>query len=156
MTEAGLPLGLAAVKFWNRDKFKGTAQLKRKVNPTRVPTEAKESVRWLENLRQSIALLGQPERYVHVGDRESDIYELYCLARELGAHFVVRTVVDRLAGNGEQTVKAEMLEAPSAGMHAITIRVDGDRVEQVTFDIRTKRVHILPRSASRSATRRLI
>lgn len=86
VTEEGLPLGLSAVKFWNRDKFKGTAQLKRKVNPTRVPIEAKESVRWLDNLRQSLSLLGQPERCVHVGDRESDIYELYCLARDLGTH----------------------------------------------------------------------
>jgi hypothetical protein len=37
VTTDGLPLGLAAVKFWNRKKFKGTAALKRKVNPTRVP-----------------------------------------------------------------------------------------------------------------------
>lgn len=115
VTQEGLPLGLCAVKFWNRDKFKGTAQLKRKVNQTRVPIEAKESVRWLDNLRQSIDLLGEPERCVHVGDRESDIYELYCLARELGTHFVVRTVVDRLAGNGDHTVKSEMRDARSAG-----------------------------------------
>ena len=58
VTEEGLPLGLAAVKFWNRNKFKGTAQLKRRINPTRVPIEAKESVRWLDNLRQSVDLLG--------------------------------------------------------------------------------------------------
>ncbi len=37
VTEGGLPLGLAAVKFWNREKFRGTAQLKRKINPTWVP-----------------------------------------------------------------------------------------------------------------------
>jgi len=37
VTTEGLPLGLAAVKFWSRDKFKGTAALKRKINPTRVP-----------------------------------------------------------------------------------------------------------------------
>jgi hypothetical protein len=84
ITEDGLLLGLAAVKFWNREKFKGTAQLKRKINSTRVPIEAKESIRRFENLRQSIVLLGAPERCIHVGDRESDIYELYCLARELG------------------------------------------------------------------------
>jgi hypothetical protein len=74
VTVEGLPLGLAAVKFWNREKFKGTAQLKRKINPTRVPIEAKESIRWLDNMRQSLALLGQPERCIHIGDRESDIY----------------------------------------------------------------------------------
>ena len=78
VTVEGLPLGLAAVKFWTRKKFKGTAQLKKKINPTRVPIEKKESVRWLDNLRQSIERLGQPERCIHIGDRESDIYELYC------------------------------------------------------------------------------
>ena len=56
VTIEGLPLGLAAVKFWTRKKFKGTAALKRKINPTRVPIEKKESIRWLENLRQSTAL----------------------------------------------------------------------------------------------------
>jgi len=144
VTQEGLPLGLCAVKFWNRDKFKGTAQLKRKVNQTRVPIEAKESVRWLDNLRQSIDLLGEPERCVHVGDRESDIYELYCLARELGTHFVVRTVVDRLAGNGDHTVKSEMRDAPSAGAHSIEVRTDDDTVERVTLDIQYKRIHVCP------------
>src|SRR5271163_969265 len=89
VTTDGLPLGLAAIKFWNRQKFKGTAALKRKINPTRVPIEQKESFRWLENMRQSIALLGAPERCIHVGDRKSDIYELFCLAEELGTHFLV-------------------------------------------------------------------
>ncbi len=42
MTPEGFPLGLAAVKFWTRDKFKGTAALKRKINPTRVPIEKKK------------------------------------------------------------------------------------------------------------------
>ena len=144
VTADGLPLGLAAVKFWNRDKFKSTAQLKRKINPTRVQIEAKESVRWLDNLRQSIALLGQPDRCVHVGDRESDIYELYCLARELGTHFVVRTVVDRLAGSGDHTVKSEMREAPSAGTHSIEVRGDDDTVERVTLDIQYKRIYVRP------------
>ena len=52
-TREGLPLGLAAIKFWNRDKFHGANALKRRINPTRVPIEKKESIRWLENLRQS-------------------------------------------------------------------------------------------------------
>jgi hypothetical protein len=75
VTTEGLPLGLAAIKFWTRRKFKGTAALKRKINPTRVPIEHKESIRWLENMEQSTALFGAPDRCVHIGDRESDIYE---------------------------------------------------------------------------------
>src|SRR5438132_11132360 len=65
VTTAGLPLGLAAVKFWTRKKFKGTAALKKKINPTRVPIEKKESIRWLENLKQAAAVLGEPARCVH-------------------------------------------------------------------------------------------
>ena len=144
VSEEGLPFGLAAVKFWNRDKFKGTAQLKRKINPTRVPIEAKESIRWLENLQQSIALLGEPGRCIHIGDRESDIYELYCLTKELGTHFVVRTVVDRLAGCGDHTVANEMRSVESAGRHVVEIRNDNDEIERVTLDIHYKKVHVCP------------
>ena len=59
-TTDGLPLGMAAAKFWSRKKFKGTNALKRKINPTRVPIEGKESMRWLDNLRQSTELLDDP------------------------------------------------------------------------------------------------
>ncbi len=86
VTTEGVPLGLAAIKFWSRRRYKGCNALKRKVNPTRVPIQQKESIRWLENLRQSTRLFADPERCVHVGDRESDIYELFCTACELRKH----------------------------------------------------------------------
>jgi Transposase DNA-binding len=105
VTTEALPLGLAGVKFWSRKKFKGVNALKKKVNLTRIPIEKKESVRWLENLRQSTALLGDPDRCVHIGDRETDIYQLFCTAKEIGTHFLVRTCVDRLAGDGNQTCR---------------------------------------------------
>jgi len=91
ITPDGLPLGLTAAKFWSRARFKGTAALKRRINPTRVPIEQKESMRWLDNLRRSTELADTPGRCVHVGDRESDIYELYCLAQDLGTGFLVRS-----------------------------------------------------------------
>jgi hypothetical protein len=62
VTTEGLPLGLASIKFWTRSKLKGTIALKRKINPTRVPIEQKESIRWLENLRQSTDRLAAPGR----------------------------------------------------------------------------------------------
>jgi hypothetical protein len=144
VTPKGLPLGLAAVKFWSRDKFEATAQLKRRINPTRVPIETKESIRWLDNLRQSIELPGRPGRCIHVGDRESDIYELYCLSRELGSHFVVRTVVDRLASDGNHTVATEMRRAKVAGRHVIEVRDENDTVARVALEIRFRRIHVLP------------
>ena len=60
VTGDGVPLGVTAVKVWTRSKFRGTAALKRAVNPTRVPIEGKESIRWLDSLRGSVDLLGDP------------------------------------------------------------------------------------------------
>ncbi|NEU97889.1 IS4 family transposase [Bradyrhizobium uaiense] len=143
VTVEGLPLGLAAVKFWTRKKFKGTAQLKKKINPTRVPIEKKESVRWLDNLRQSIERLGQPERCIHIGDRESDIYELYCLTQELGAHFLVRACVDRLAGDGGHTIATEMEETSVKGLHFIDARNDKGETTKAALEIKFKRIAVL-------------
>ena len=144
VTTEGLPLGLSAVKFWSRRQFKGTAALKRKVNPTRVPIEAKESIRWLENLRQSMALLGAPARCVHIGDRESDIYELFCTAQELGTHFIIRSCVDRRAGDGHYTMADEMDEVRVQGVHEVEVRNSKGRVEIAAVEIKYRRVRVLP------------
>lgn len=122
VTPEGLPLGLAAIKFWTRDKFKGCNALKKHVNPTRVPIEQKESMRWLDNLKNSSDLLGDPARCVHVGDRESDIYELFCLADKEKTHFLVRTCADRLAGEGNHTIADEMNQAKRFKLHRIEVR----------------------------------
>jgi hypothetical protein len=144
VTTEGLPLGLAAVKFWTRKKFKGTAALKRKINPTRVPIEKKESIRWLENLKQSTALLVDPGRCLHIGDRESDIYELFCAAQEAGTHFLVRTCVDRLAGDGDHTISEEMDEAAVKGLHRIEVRDSNGDPEEAVLEIRYRRIRVLP------------
>lgn len=135
VTVAGLPLGLSAAKVWTRAKFKGTTALKRRINPTRVPIEKKESVRWLDNLRQSIDRLGEPDRCIHVGGRESDIYELFCLNQELGTHFLVHTCVDRLAGDGGHTIAAEMAETRVKRLHRVDVRDDKGEVSRVTLEI---------------------
>jgi hypothetical protein len=144
VTIEGLPLGLAAIKFWTRKKFKGTAALKRKINPTRVPIEKKESIRWLENLKQSTTLLDDPERCVHIGDRESDIYELFCAAQEIGTHFLVRTCVDRLAGDGDHTIGEEMNEVAVKGLHRIEVRDSNGDPDEALLEIRYRKIRVLP------------
>ena len=144
VTTEGLPLGLTAVKFWTRKKFKGTNALKKKINPTRVPIEKKESIRWLENLTQSTGLLGEPPRCVHIGDRESDIYELFCKAHESGTHFLVRTCVDRLAGDGTHKVSDEMDEVAVKGLHRVEVGDGNGGTSQAVLEIRYRRIHVLP------------
>ena len=140
ITLEGLPLGLTAARFWTRAQFKGLLALKRKVNQTRVPIETKESMRWLENMRASTALLEEPGRLVHIGDRENDIYEFFCATQELGTHFVVRTCVDRLAGDGKHTVATEMAEVGVAGHHRFEV-ADGSWAR---LAVKYKRIGMLP------------
>ena len=144
VTTEGLPLGIAAVKFWTRKKFKGCNALKKKINPTRVPIEEKESVRWLENLKQATALLNEPERCVHIGDRESDIYEPFCTAQEAETHFLVRTCVDRLAEDATHTVSQEMEAVPLRGLHRIEVRDKQGNRSEATLEIRYRRIRVLP------------
>ena len=135
---------MAAIKFWTRRKFKGTNALKRKINPTRVPIEAKESVRWLENLRQSTSLLDEPSRCIHIGDRESDIYELFCAAQESGSKFLIRTCVDRLAGDGRHTIAAAMRRVKVKAIHQVEVRDAKGVVSQATVKVKYHRLRVNP------------
>src|SRR5208283_2475371 len=115
VTLEGLPLGIAAVKAWTRKKFKGCNALKKKINPTRVPIEEKESVRWLENLRQSTALLNEPQRCVH-----------------------------RLAGDGKHTIADEMREVRVKGLHRLEVRDAKGNHSQAILELRYRRIRVLP------------
>lgn len=150
VTTAGKPLGLTAVRFWTRKKFKGTNALKggaaggkHSVNTTRIPIEEKESVRWLENLRQS-TLLANPDRCIHIGDRESDIYELFCLAKDEETHFLVRTCVDRLAGAGRTTVARKMEREPIQGTHVVEVLDAKGRPIEVELQLRFSPMTVHP------------
>lgn len=150
VTTAGKPLGLTAVKFWTRKKFKGTNALKggvaggkHSVNTTRIPIEQKESVRWLENLQQSTRL-ASPDRLVHVGDRESDIYELFCLAKEQQTHFLVRTCVNRRAGTGKTTIARKMQREPIQGTHVVEVLDPKGRPIEVELQLRFSEMTVHP------------
>ena len=144
VTTDGLPLGWAAVKFWSRSEFKGANALKRKINPTRVPMEEKESFRWLENVRQSTALCGDPPRCVPIGDRESDIYELFCTAQQAGAHFLLRTGVDRLAQDGSCTVSAVLKRVRVQGLHRVSVKDRKGNWSEAVLEIQYRRLRVLP------------
>ncbi len=136
VTLEGLPLGLAAAKFWTRKKFKGANALRGKVNATRIPIEQKESYRWIENLKASTTLLSEPERCVHVGDRESDIFELFCAASDQKTYFLVRTCVDRLAEDGDVTIAAHMDRKGRKGIHRLMVRDLKGRPSRAKLEVR--------------------
>ena len=116
----------------------------KKINPTRVPIEKKESIRWLDNLRQSSALVNAPGRCIHIGDRESDIYELFCAVEQVGTDFLIRSCVNRLAGDGSTTIADEMKEVRVQGLHRIQVRDKEGNVSEAVLEIRFCRTVVLP------------
>ncbi len=155
VTPEGLPLGIAAARLWARKEFTGCNARKKTLNPTRVPIEQKESYRWLLNLQEATQRVGQPDRCVHIGDRESDIYELFCAARDCGSHFLVRTNADRVASTPERTVAEHIANAPVRGRHRLLLRDPNGDCEQVSLEIRYERVELWPSEAKKARYPRL-
>jgi hypothetical protein len=145
-------LGIAAIKLWTRKKFKGTNALqgkgvdggKHSINTTRIPIEKKESIRWLENVRQSTVNLGEADRCVHIGDRESDIYELFSECKSLGTKFVFRTCVDRRAEGGQRTVKDVMEDQRVKAVHRIEVRDTKGKPSSAVLELKYHRMQVCP------------
>ena len=101
-------------------------------------------MRWLDNLRRSTELSGAPERCVHIGDRESDIFELYCLAEELGTHFLVRSCVNRLAETGDTTIAKVMDDVAPGGVHTIRLRDANGREQTAALQVKYTSMTVRP------------
>jgi hypothetical protein len=74
----------------------------------------------------------------------ANIYELFSLAGELGTHFLVRTCVDRLAGDGNHTIADEMRDFDVAGLHAVEVVNAAGRVETASIEIKYGSTRVLP------------
>jgi hypothetical protein len=144
ITVEGLPLGLAAAKFWTRNAFKGTNARKKTINPTREPIEGKESLRWLQNLTESTRLLGHPARCVHIGDRGGDIFELFAAAEEAKIQFLVRIHANRRAGGGATTIAAKLAREPVRGTQTVEVKNANGDVITATLSIRFATMTIHP------------
>ena len=77
---------------------------------------------WLDNVRQSSALFGQPEQSLHIGNTGSDIYELLCLAKDVGTHFIFRTCADWLAVDRTHMVATYIRQVRCRGLYRVEVR----------------------------------
>ena len=111
---------------------------------TGVPIEQKESIRRLENIRCSTELLDHAPRCVHIGDRESDIYESLCMAEQRGTKFLVRTWVDRLAGDGQHTIAVDMRGTKVNATYRIEVRDAARTLSEEAVEVRYRRLRVQP------------
>lgn len=136
-TTNGVPLGVLEAQSWSRDvEEHGKSEQRRNK-----PIEEKESFKWLKSLRaMAKAQAEAPEvKYVSVGDREADIFELFELADELDCSFVVRSSQNRRTTEG---VKAwDLVEVERAsGKIKVSICRKGKKKRDAELEIRFREV----------------
>jgi len=94
-TPGGVPLGLVDVQVWARDP----AAFGKKHTRRQRPIENKESYKWLASFQAAAHAqrLCPTTRVVSIGDRESDVFELFELALSRDDHpaLLVRATADR-------------------------------------------------------------
>lgn len=80
------PLGILDANIWGREsKVKG-----KKKNSAKEPIENKESFKWVRGKRSADELLNDVCQVVIVGDRESDIFELFADSRGDNVDLLIR------------------------------------------------------------------
>lgn len=100
LTPEGLPLGLLGQQQWVREPDQLGKAAKRK----QLPTEEKESNKWLLGLQSTnLAAAGAPHtRFVVVADREADMYDLFAAPREPNCELLIRACRVRNLANGHR------------------------------------------------------
>jgi hypothetical protein len=140
VNERGVALGLLDVQCWARPP----EQFGKKKQRRRRPIEQKESSKWL-NSYQAVATVARrcPQtRLVQVGDRESDLYELFALAQTaIAAHggpdLLVRAMQDRRVDAAAERLWAHLEAQPLAGTVSVSIPARPNRPSrEATVEVR--------------------
>ena len=128
-TPEGIPLGLLDVQCWARDP----QEMGKKHRRAQLPIEQKESMKWLNSYRavHGAQKLCPDTTLVSVGDRESDIYELFLekLKHPEGPEVLVRCERSRKRKTDQGDDLWEQMEAqPVAGFHGVHIPQRGCQI----------------------------
>ena len=141
VTPSGLSLGVVGVEYFDRDaEGLGQSQERRKL-----PTEEKESFRWLTGYRLACELAREchETQVVSVADREADLYDIFMEAEKQAedhtrsAEFIIRAKIKRSIPQRD----------PEVGPHAYKKVRD----EVSSSEVRTTRTIALPRTPKRAA-----
>jgi hypothetical protein len=143
-TTQGTAMGLVDVQVWARDPKQFGKSAKRYERAI----EQKESYKWLKSFQGAARLqrqLGSATTVVSVGDREADIYELFCLAQKDPFHpkLLVRAERDRRIQDAPLCLWEYMESQPVAGQRLLRIpRRNGRAARDARLEIRFAQVEL--------------
>jgi hypothetical protein len=143
-TPTGLPLGLIDLQSWARDDENFGKRHRRK----ELPIEEKESFKWIESFRQARALQERcpSTRLISVGDRESDVYELFLEAKRPGApELVIRAERDRALTQEEGLLWGKMDQEPVQACYTLEVTAGKNRTARLAhLEVRFAPVTLKP------------
>lgn len=148
MTEDKLPLGIVHAKFWIRPHEK-----KKTNSRKQVPISEKESYKWIETIEQTqevlASYLDSGGRGVIVGDRESDIFDLFAAERHENLDLLVRAAHRRKVKVPPSDEECTLFEAgdvaPVRGEYEIEVcGEDGAPARMAKMQLRSAPVLLKP------------
>lgn len=133
--DEGAVLGVAAAQIWTRDAVPVPDHRGRAF-------EDKESVRWLRGAEQAAECLAAAASVIVIGDRESDIYELFA-GRPAGADLIIRIAQDRaLKGGGRLFETTAGFAALGTAQVSVAPKRVGDKGRTACVTLRAGQVQI--------------
>lgn len=149
VTENGLPVGIIAQKVWARDnELRGKASER-----SSKPIEEKESFRWLETLRDTERMFSNSQIQVMIGDRESDIYELFEIPRIKNSHFLVRGTQNRLIEHIDKKLFTALENADAKGYVNLDVgRKNGQEARTAELVVKYESIRIKAPKNSKKKT----
>jgi hypothetical protein len=142
----GIPFGIVTQEIYARDEKTKTPEYKKTAKD--LPITEKESGRWVTTITEGKKVFEQ-KHLVFVGDRESDIYEVFAEAKKQGVDVLIRTKQNRILETTSETGKPEKLFEKVLTGEIITtykteVPIDSHRTRKATLTIRTSSIRLLP------------
>jgi len=163
VTSEGVTLGVLEQTSYTRPARKDdTANHDKKKQR---PIEEKESNRWLETMTNSTADMPPEIKFIHVCDREGDMYELFEKAAATGNTFLIRVIQNRSVAGGQRIID-EIKKTPPSGEVSVIIPRDSRknikerkaslRVSYKNFDVQKPKLKNVNKTLSPSVNMTVI
>ncbi len=139
--EACQAIGYSSIDLWNRDLDKESKESR---EYKKLPIEEKESYKWIKCCNDSKSILQDAASVTVVGDRESDIYELFIDAKSQDIEVLARNRTDRKTSEGKkiyQTLK-DTLTCGSYGIEILAEKRKNTQKRKVVLDVKFSEVFI--------------
>ena len=92
-----MPVGFSSMILWNRS-WDNENKYEREYK--KLDITEKESYRWIASALKTKESLSEADSVTIIGDRESDIYEVFAIVPDNKTHLLVRTSIDRGLSDG--------------------------------------------------------